>query len=185
MSVSQVDQVDWILVPGHHIGQIREVLREQRLQVCCMRVVSRVLDLCRLWLRRSVDYKDTRLIPNAAKERSSWQQWNLSYIFAWEDFVLSKVEFFIFENSEVHSIAAAETKLIRSVCLAYFVDVSSKELRLMDFDQLLHFSDPDYIDITLVFTTANSDIVYFAHRKDVALSHNAIKYVESECIYEV
>ena len=55
----------------------------------------------------------------------------------------------------------------------------------MYFDQLLHFSDPDHIDIALVFTTANSDIVYFAHSEDVALSHDAVKYIKSECIDEI
>lgn len=55
----------------------------------------------------------------------------------------------------------------------------------MDFDQLLHFSDPYHIDITLVFTTANSDIIYLAHSKDVALRHDAIQDVESECIDQV
>lgn len=50
----------------------------------------------------------------------------------------------------------------------------------MDFDELLHFADANNVNVALVFTTANGNIINLAHCKDVALGHNTIKNLESK-----
>ena len=87
--VAQVDQVDRVLVARHDVRQLREVFGEERLQVGCVRVVARILDLLRFILGVSVHDKHTTLVPNAAQEGTAGQQTNLCHILASKDLVVA------------------------------------------------------------------------------------------------
>ena len=65
MLVPEIDQVDGIFVASDDVWQLGEHLREQRLQIGRMRVVSGVFYLLRAALRRPIHYKDARLVPDA------------------------------------------------------------------------------------------------------------------------
>ena len=66
-----------------------EVLWEQWLQICSVRVVPWVLYLLRAGLGRPIYDKDARLVPYAAKELASWEQADLCDVLAREYLILS------------------------------------------------------------------------------------------------
>ena len=51
MAVPQIDQVDRVFIPRNYIRQIIELLWEEWLQVCRMRIISRVFNLLRFVFR--------------------------------------------------------------------------------------------------------------------------------------
>ncbi len=145
-----------------------------------MRVVARVFNLSWFGFRRAVDNEYTRLVPYTTQIASLWQKCNLSHILAREYLVFSQMEFLVLKDTKVHAIATAEAELIWPFSLDDFVNVASEQFRLVDFDQLLHFSDANHVYVALVFTTANGNIINFAHCKDVTLSHDTIKNLKSQ-----
>ena len=90
------------------------------------------------------------------------------------------MEFLVLEDTKEHAIATAEAELIWPLSLDDFVNVASEQFGLMNFDELLHLSDPNNINVALVFTAANGNIINLAHSKDVALGHDTIKYLKSQ-----
>ena len=55
----------------------------------------------------------------------------------------------------------------------------------MDFDELLSFTNSDYIDTALVFPTDYSAIVNLAHGENVTLRHNSVKNLKCKCIDQI
>ena len=92
MAIAQIYHVYSIFVALDNVWQIIEILvREQRLQVCCMGIIARILNFLgfiRL-ICRPFNYKDTCLIPNTAYEGASGQQTHLCHIFASENFIFA------------------------------------------------------------------------------------------------
>ena len=115
MTIAQIYHVYSIFVALDNVWQIIEILvRKQRLQVCSMRIVARILNflgLIRL-ICRPIDYKNTRLIPNTAYKGPSGQQTHLCHIFASENFIFAQGELLIFKSRKVHPIATAKTETI-------------------------------------------------------------------------
>ena len=95
------------------------------------------------------------------------------------------MEFLVFKDTKVHSVATAEAELIRSICFGNLVNVTREKLRLMDLDELLHFSDANDINVALIFTATDCDIIDLAHCENVALCHDTVKNFKSQSIYKI
>ena len=68
MSVAQIDQADAILIPCNNIRQLSELLWEERFEISSVRIIPWVFNLSWLALGLTIDDKDSRLVPDTAKE---------------------------------------------------------------------------------------------------------------------
>ena len=73
VSVTKVNQVNWVFVACDYVRQLSELFREEWLEVGGMRIVPRIFDLLRFGLRGAINHENTGLVPYAYKESPLWQ----------------------------------------------------------------------------------------------------------------